>query len=272
MSSADTPELAAELLSIAVELAVAVGDRARDGRAAAAHGPDATTKSSPTDLVTEFDRASERSIVDGLRSARPLDGLVGEEGATTPSTSGITWLIDPIDGTTNFVYDLPMWAVSIAAADPVGGLVGVVYLPVLGELYTATRGGGAFCNGRPLRCGAVTDPAVALVATGFGYAPERRRAQSARLANLLHLVRDVRRMGAAAADLCFVAAGRLDAYFEEGLGPWDLAAGQLVAEEAGCRSGDFAGGPARPAEVLVANPALFESLAGIIRAASHADG
>jgi myo-inositol-1(or 4)-monophosphatase len=271
------------MLDLAVGLAREAGMLARRGRVAAtdaaaslAARATTATKSSATDLVTEFDRAAERLVVDGLRAARPADHIVGEEGtaADAPSSgvdgapSGITWFVDPIDGTTNFVYDLPIWAVSIAAADAHGPLVAVVDVPVLGEVFTAIRGRGAFLGSRRLRCGDVVDPAVALVATGFAYDPDRRRRQAARIAGLLHQVRDVRRMGAASVDLCFVAAGRLDAYFEEGLGPWDLAAGHLVASEAGCRLGDFDGGPPRPAEVLVANPVLWEPLARLIRAAS----
>jgi myo-inositol-1(or 4)-monophosphatase len=226
------------------------------------------TKSSATDVVTEFDRASEELIVGQLARHRPNDTIVGEEGSERSGTSGITWLIDPIDGTTNFLYDLPGWAVSIAAVDHAGPIVGAVYVPGRDELFTAHRGGGSRCNGRPIACTTLGEPAHALLATGFSYVPERRAAHAARVARLIDQVRDIRRLGAASVDLCYVACGRLDAYFEENLGPWDLAAGELIAREAGCRTGDLLGGVARPEQVLAANPALFEPLAELIRMAT----
>jgi myo-inositol-1(or 4)-monophosphatase len=255
----------ADLLALACSLARAAGSMAAEGRRGGV--PAGDTKSTATDMVTEFDRASERLIVEGLRAARPGDGLIGEEGSSHEGTSGIDWLVDPIDGTTNFLYDLPGWAVSIAAADRDGALVGAVYVPALDEMFAARRGAGATCNDRPLRCGTLASPATALVATGFSYSPERRGRHAARLAHVLPQVRDIRRFGAASVDLCHVAAGRVDAYVEEFLGPWDLAAGELIAREAGCRTGDLDGGPARPAQVLVANPALFEPLAALLREA-----
>ncbi len=246
-----------------------------DGRAAAGIAT-ADTKSSSTDVVTEFDRASEALIVAGIRAARPGDGIVGEEGTATVGTSGIHWLIDPIDGTTNFLYGLPGYAVSIAVRasvdDPADTLVGVVYVPTTGELFTATSGGGAFLNGEPIRCSATIDLSLALVGTGFSYQPERRSRQARRVATMIPHVRDIRRFGAAAPDLCYVAAGRLDVYFEEFLGPWDLAAGELIAREAGCRTGAIDGGPARPSSVLVANPALFDPARQLIRDADEALG
>lgn len=261
MATAD----AAELVVVAEGLARAAGALAaagrRDGRPATA------TKSTATDMVTAWDRASETLILHGLRDARPDDGVVGEEGGRQTGRSGVEWLVDPIDGTTNFLYDLPGWAVSIAAADDEGPLAGVVYVPALDELYSATRGGGATLNGVPIRCGTVTDPAVALLATGFSYDPQRREQHARRLVHVLPRVRDLRRLGAASVDLCHVAAGRVDAYVEEHLGPWDVAAGELIAREAGCRSGDLSGGPATPRQVLVANPALFDPLAALLREA-----
>jgi myo-inositol-1(or 4)-monophosphatase len=215
-------------------------------------------------MVTEFDRASERLIVERLAAARPDDAIVGEEGTATHGTTGVHWLIDPIDGTTNFLYDLPGYAVSIAAADADGALVGAVYIPALDELFAARRGGGATLDGVPISCGQLSLASSALVGTGFSYLPERRTAQAERVARLIPHVRDIRRLGAASVDLCFVAAGRLDAYFEEHLGPWDLAAGELIAREAGCRTGDFSSGPARPEQVLVANPTLFPALSELI--------
>jgi myo-inositol-1(or 4)-monophosphatase len=259
-----------ELLELASRLALAAGHMVRDGRAA--DGVARTdTKSSATDMVTEFDTASEALIVGGITSARPHDGIVGEEGTDTVGTSDIRWLIDPIDGTTNFLYGLPGYAVSIAACSPDDTEVGVVYVPATDELFAAVRGRGATLNGSPIRCGTATDLSLALVGTGFSYLPERRAVQARRVAAMLPRVRDIRRLGAAAADLCHVAAGRLDVYFEEFLGPWDLAAGELIAREAGCRTGDLLGGEVRPSSVLVANPALFPYAQALIAEADTAE-
>ena len=227
------------------------------------------TKSSSTDIVTEFDRASERLIVDRISAERPDDAIVGEEGAATEGPSGIHWLVDPIDGTTNFLYGLPGYGVSVAAMDSAGALAGAVYVPATDELFSAGRERGAALNGAPIGCSATTRLGQALVATGFSYVAERRRRQAERVVDVITEVRDIRRLGAASVDLCHAAAGRVDAYFEEFLGPWDLAAGELIAREAGCRTGDFDGGPARPSEVLVATPALFDQLAELIKKASR---
>ncbi len=258
--------LADELLLVASELARAAGDMALAGRKAGLHN--VQTKSTATDMVTEFDRASEKLIVEGIRERRPLDAIVGEEGASFTGTSGITWYIDPIDGTTNFLYDLPAWAVSIGAEDSHGPLAGVVYIPSLGEMFSATRGGGAFLNDSPIHCNIISDVSQALVCTGFSYSAEQRTIQAKRVSQFIHKIRDIRRAGAAAIDLCFVACGRIDAYFEENLHQWDIAAGILIAHEAGCRSGDFSGQPARPAEILTSAPAIFDQLSQLIMAAS----
>lgn len=252
-----------DLLALAERLAREAGTMAlrgrRSGSTLVSH-----TKSTSTDVVTEYDQASEELIVAGLRSARPHDGLIGEEGTATPGDSGIEWLIDPIDGTTNFLYDLPGWGVSIAARSQTDTEVGVVYVPTTDEMFSAARGEGARLNGEPIRCSTSTDLATALVATGFGYRPERRAAQARRLETLLPRVRDIRRFGAAAPDLCYVAAGRVDAYYEEWLNPWDLAAGELIAREAGCTTGSIDGGPVRPSSTLVAAPGVFDSLRSLL--------
>ncbi|MBI4885156.1 MAG: inositol monophosphatase [Actinobacteria bacterium] len=253
----------AELLALASDLALKAGRMVRDGRAELGI-VDASTKSSATDMVTEFDRASEALIVEGILGARPDDAIIGEEGTDTIGTSGVDWLIDPIDGTTNFLYDLPGWAVSIAARSTTGIEVGAVFVPATDELFTAFAGGGAFLNGRPIQCGDTDDLALALVATGFSYQVERRRSHARRVAAMLPRVRDLRRSGAAATDLCSVAAGRVDVYFEQWLGPWDLAAGELIAREAGCHLGGIDGGSLRPASVLAANPKLFPQMLALI--------
>lgn len=219
-----------------------------------------STKTSPTDLVTAMDRAAERLIVTALRAARPGDGVLGEEGSDDPGVTGVRWVIDPIDGTTNYVYDLPDYAVSIAAE--VSGLVevGVVFNPARDELYAARRGRGATLGGQPLRCSRQSSLAEALVATGFGYEAPRRTRQAAILTSVLPAVRDIRRRGAASLDLCAVATGRVDAYYERGLMPWDLAAGGLIATEAGGRVEGLRGRPAGYDLVVAAPPALFPAL------------
>ena len=229
------------------------------------------TKSSATDMVTEMDQRSEAMIVDHLLAARPADGLLGEEGASKSGTSGIVWVIDPLDGTTNYLYGHPGFSVSIAAVAGDVTLAGVVVDPVHGETYTATTGGGSRVNGRPLtgpRPGGLPE---ALVGTGFSYDPARRARQGQVVAAMLAQIRDLRRGGGAAVDLCLVAQGRLDAYYERGLAPWDLAAGCLIAQEAGAIVGDFDGGIAGPHGALAAHPDLFDLLAERLRAAGAAD-
>ena len=228
------------------------------------------TKTSPTDVVTEMDRASEALLVEGLLRARPDDGVLGEEGTTRPGTSGVQWVVDPLDGTTNYLYGLPAWAVSVAAEVDGRVVAAVVADPSHGEVFAATRGGGATCNGRPLAVGDGPGLATALVGTGFSYDAERRARQAAVLREVLPRVRDVRRAGAAALDLCWVAAGRLDAFYERGLQPWDLAAGALVAAEAGARTGDLDGGPASTAFALAAAPGLFTPLRDLLEMAGAA--
>ena len=252
-----------EMLVLASRLAREAGRMVREGRAQAGVSA-ALTKSTATDVVTEFDTASEALIVGGILAARPTDGIVGEEGTDTPGTSGVDWLIDPIDGTTNFLYGLPGWGVSIAARTELGTQVGVVYVPSVDELFTATAGGGAFLNGAPIACSTTDELALALVASGFSYAAERRALQAQRIALLMPQIRDLRRLGAAAPDLCNLAAGRVDVYFEQWLGPWDLAAGELIARESGCLTGSLDGGPVRPSSVLAANPALFHPMQRLI--------
>lgn len=255
-----------ELHDLATSLAREAGTMALAGRRRGL--TDVATKSTLTDMVTEYDRASEKLIVDALRTKRPSDAIVGEEGSSVDGSSGITWCIDPIDGTTNFLYALPNWAVSIGVADEHGPLAGAVYVAALDEMFSAIRGQGAWLNGEPIRCSTTTDVAHALVCTGFSYSAAQRTIQSARVARMIHEVRDIRRFGAASIDLCYVACGRLDAYFEENLFPWDIAAGALIAVEAGCRLGDFSGATVRPAQVLVSTPDVFDALSAMIQRAS----
>jgi myo-inositol-1(or 4)-monophosphatase len=245
------------LLSLATDLAREAGQLALSMREGIEQED---TKSSPTDVVTAADRAVERLLVAGILAARPHDGVLGEEGAGIAGTSGVRWVLDPIDGTTNYLYGLPQWAVSVGVEVDGRTGVGVVHDPSKDELWQAVRGGGAVLNGRPLRCSARDELGQAMVATGFGYDARRRAAQAAVLPDLLPVVRDVRRLGAASLDLCAVAAGRVDAYYEQGLNPWDLSAGGLVAQEAGARVEGLRGRPAGFDLTLAAGPGLFPAL------------
>jgi myo-inositol-1(or 4)-monophosphatase len=221
--------------------------------------------------VTVHDREAERIVVEGIEAARPDDAIVGEEGTDRLGASGISWYVDPIDGTTNFVYDLPAWSTSVAAGDADGMLVGAVYVPPIGELFAAAAGRGATLDGRPITHSGRRELALALVATGFSYVPSRRRQQAAVVEGLIGEVRDLRRFGSAAIDLCYVAAGRFDAYYETGLKRWDMAAGELIAREAGCLTGDFGGGPPRPSELVVAAPEIFPAMTALLAAAHTVD-
>lgn len=199
------------------------------------------SKSSATDEVSDADRASEALIVAAIRNAHPGDAIVSEEGGGSDGTSGRRWLVDPLDGTINYLYGIPHWCVTIACADADGPLAGVVLDPVRGELFSAARGGGAWLRptadggpgARRLRVSAVTDLGLSLLADGFSYDADERREQARREALIVPLVRDVRRMGSAALDLAYVAAGRVDAYGESGGHEWDWAAGRLLVSEAG---------------------------------------
>lgn len=223
------------------------------------------TKSTGTDMVTEMDRASERLIVDRIREARPDDAIVGEEGASVPGRSGVRWVIDPLDGTTNYLYRLPGWNVSVGVEVDGRPAVGAVSVPSTGDLFSAATGGGATRNDRPL---ALLDPApaaTALIGTGFSYEPEVRTAQARNLQALIGRVRDVRRSGAAAADLCSVAAGRLDAYYESGLAPWDHCAGSVIAREAGARVESFDDHPLPGTLVVAAHPSRWDEFVTLLR-------
>jgi myo-inositol-1(or 4)-monophosphatase len=211
-------------------------------------------------MVSDADRAAEEAISSVLRAARADDGLLGEEGLSASGSSGRRWVVDPLDGTTNYLYRYRAWAVSVAVEDADGALAGVVFDPLSDELFSASRGGGAFLNGAPVRVRDVDDLGRALIATGFGYDPEVRRGQAEVLLRVLPRVRDVRRAGAAALDLCHVAAGRLDGYYERGINHWDWAAGRLIVEEAGGRVVPLSGG--RPG-LAAAGPRLVDELAAL---------
>jgi myo-inositol-1(or 4)-monophosphatase len=258
------------LLGIAVDAAAEAG-RLLDSWRAPGRPEVIDTKSSPTDVVTEMDRRSEALITARIRAVRPGDAVLGEEGGQTPGNQDeparVRWVVDPLDGSVNYLYDLPDWAVSIAAEVDGIVLAGVVEVPRRGETFTAVAGRGAWlrvggdpATALPLRCTAGVALGQALVGTGFGYEPERRRVQGEVVAALLPRVRDIRRAGAAAVDLCSVAAGRLDAFYERGLNYWDYAAGGLIAREAGAVVGGLAGRAESPSMTVAAGPGLYAHL------------
>ncbi len=228
------------------------------------------TKSSATDLVTEMDQAIEAFLVGSILAVRPHDAIEGEEGSSRPGSSGVRWHIDPIDGTVNYVHGIPGFCVSIAAEVDRALVAGVVVSPLHGEVFTATRGGGALCNDSPIRCSNSIDLALALVGTGFSYQSVRRTQQAEVLTHALPRVADIRRVGSAALDLCWVACGRYDGYFEAGLSTWDYAAGALIAAEAGAVVGDLRGGPPSTDFVVAAPAALFGPLRDLLVASGAA--
>ncbi|HVQ89884.1 MAG TPA: inositol monophosphatase family protein [Mycobacteriales bacterium] len=255
----------AELLGVAVELAHLTGALIRDGREAAGAGLTADTKTTPTDLVTAVDKQAEQFLVEQLRERRPGDAVLGEEGADEAGSTGVRWLIDPIDGTVNFYYGVPQYAVSVAAEYAGQTVVGAVHNPISGETFMALRGAGSWLGSRKLTAaGRAASLDTALIGTGFGYDAGRRGAQGRILAGVLPRVANIRRLGSAALDLCFVAAGRLDGYFEQGLAPWDMAAGALVAAEAGALVSGLHGRPAGPAITVAAAPAVAGELVALL--------
>ncbi|MFI5734585.1 inositol monophosphatase family protein [Kribbella sp. NPDC051587] len=217
----------------------------------------AATKSTITDVVTAVDRESEELIRARVLQARPDDSFLGEEGDDVVGTSGVRWVVDPIDGTVNYLYDHPTYAVSIAVEVDGTTVAGVVVDAPKGEVFTATLGGGAFLDGKPIQASDCSELSRALVGTGFGYDPVRRQVQAEVVAHLIAKVRDIRRIGVGAIDLCYVACGRLDAVYERGLNPWDYGAGALIAAEAGAKVGGLHGEPVSPEMSIAAAPELF---------------
>ncbi|MGL5927810.1 MAG: inositol monophosphatase family protein, partial [Dermatophilaceae bacterium] len=233
-------------------------------------------KSTRTDPVTEMDRRSQQLLVDLLTEQRPTDGVLGEEGGGVTGTSGVTWVLDPIDGTVNYLYGFPGYAVSVAAVvgDPATEgawitVAGAVHDPVRGETFHAHLGGGARLTNRhgtsSLRTSARTDLGLALVATGFGYAAAVRERQARCLVDVIGRVRDIRRAGSAALDLCAVAAGRVDGYYESGLNIWDRAAAQLVVREAGGIVGGASGDEPERLLTWAATPGIASALSALVR-------
>jgi myo-inositol-1(or 4)-monophosphatase len=271
------------LLEVAIEAARMAGtllhERARHGAER-----EVASKSTPTDLVSEADLASERAIRELLAARRPQDGFMGEEGGSSESASGLSWLVDPLDGTVNFLFGIPQWCVSVAVRDADGTLAGAVYDPNRDELFTATRGGRAELRGPggarelhgPLGAAARSEslgdsPAFAreelrsaMVATGLAYDADVREAQGRVLARLVGRVRDIRRFGSAALDLTWTAAGRYDAYFERSVKQWDIAAGALICERAGLRVVDLPVFENLPWGILVGPPDLLDPLLELV--------
>ena len=249
--------MSAQLLELAVDIAVEAGALLLRRRHDAG---EVTYKTSDTDPVSEADRASEALVTKRLGALRPDDGLLGEEGVDRRGTTGLRWVVDPLDGTVNFLYGSPAWCVSIACEDERGALLGVVHQPATGATFTALRSHGAALDGRGLQVNDPVELARALVATGFSYDGEQRARQARAVAVLLPQVRDIRRVGSAALDLCAVASGEVDAYFEDTTSRWDWAAGALVAAEAGAVVAPLRDG------LVVAGRALFEPLRAAVSA------
>ena len=217
-------------------------------------------------MVSDADRLAEEAIAALIRRERPDDGLIGEEGAAAGGASGRRWVVDPLDGTTNYLYGFPVWAISVAVEDEDGPLAGVVLDPTRDELIAAARGGGTTLNGAPVRVREDTPLERSLIATGFGYEADRRAQQAGVAQHVLPRVRDVRRAGAAAVDIAWVAAGRLDGYYERGLKPWDWAAGRLLVTEAGGAVADL---PGEPVGLVAASSGLIGELLDLVAAAER---
>ncbi len=279
-STVVTPEQVDALVRVAQDVALRAGALVHEGRPGDVRV--AATKSSAVDVVTAMDLASEELVRTALAELRPDDGVLGEEGGYRAGASGVTWVVDPIDGTVNYLYGIPAYAVSLAAvvdpdADAAGTapdpatwtvLAGCVHAPAQGRTYTAGRGRGAHEDGRPLRLGPPAPLGECLVGTGFGYVAARRRTQARVLVELLPRVRDIRRAGSAALDLCDVAAGRLDLHYERGLQPWDMAAASLVVLEAG---GDVRGLRGRPAGAAMTVAGPGERVADLVALLTELD-
>ena len=256
------------LRDLAVRLATAAGALVREGRPERVEV--AATKSSDVDPVTAMDRASEDLLRELIRAERPDDAIMGEEGDDVAGTSGLTWVLDPIDGTVNYLYGVASWSVSVAVVlgppDPAAWTVvaGCVHSVADGRTWSAGLGEGATRDGAPVRVGSAPSLGRSLVGTGFGYDADRRAQQAQVLAHVLPRIRDIRRLGSAAIDLCLLADGSLDLYYERGLNPWDMAAGVVVATEAGAVVTGLRGGPAGTAMTVAGSPELVPQLTALL--------
>lgn len=252
-----------ELLSLAEEAARRAGELLLGRFRGKASG--VGTKSSPTDPVSDADRDSERLLLALIHDARPDDAVLGEEGGERAGTGEFEWILDPLDGTVNFLYGIPVWCVSVAVRDREGLLAGVIHDPNRAETFTALRGGGAHLDGAPIRVSDEDDVSHALVATGFSYDAAIRAIQADVAARLLPDVRDVRRAGSAALDFCSLACGRVDGYYESWLAPWDRSAGELIVKEAGAVVSDLAPPAGDAVGVVAANRVLHPILDELVR-------
>ena len=259
-----------QLLELAQSAARAAGDLLLDRWRRPARG--VVSKSTPTDVASDADRDSERLLKQLILGRRPDDGIVAEETGERPSRSGITWILDPLDGTVNFLFGIPEWCVSIAVEDEAGAVAGVVYNPNREEMFSATRGGGACLNGSPIEASGKDDLATALIGTGFAYVPEARAVQAQRLPRLLPRVRDIRRAGSAALDLAAVACGRLDGDFEAPMERWDKAAGTLLVREAGGTVSELDGPLDLSPGVIAAGSNLHDELRALVLGTAAAGG
>ena len=255
--------MSAELLELATNVAQQAGELLLEHYVSAATGVDA--KSTPTDLVSDADRESEQLIKDLIAKERPHDGFLAEESGGESTRSDLTWIIDPLDGTVNYLFRIPAWCVSIAVRDGNGLVAGVVHEPNRAETFAARRGGGATLNGKPIRVSDKSDLSQALVGTGFAYDVPTRSVQAAVVARVLPKVRDVRRGGSAALDLSYLACGRLDGFYEAHMMEWDKAAGILIIEEAGGVVTPLTDPSGVSDGVIAANPALHPALQRLVR-------
>jgi myo-inositol-1(or 4)-monophosphatase len=252
-----------ELLDIAVEIAHGAGELLADYFRKPAEQVE--SKSTPTDLVSAADKAAESLILDMISATRPDDGVLSEEGGGETSSSGLTWVVDPLDGTINFLFGLASWCVSIAIEDADGGLVGVVHQPTTNETFTAIRGGGAQLNGHPIHVSDRAELAKALIGTGFAYDARAREVQAAIVTRVLPKTRDIRRAGSAALDLSALACGRLDGFYEAPMERWDKAAGVLLIQEAGGVVTELEAPYDLSPGVIAANPTLHPQLERLVR-------
>jgi myo-inositol-1(or 4)-monophosphatase len=256
-------EIEDELLDVAVAAAERAGRLLRERFEA---GPELSveTKTTPTDLVSEADYAAQRAIRETLDDRRPDDGFLGEEGGDVDGSTGLRWIVDPLDGTVNFLFGIPQWCVSVAVLDAGGGLVGVVHDPIRRETFAGIRGQVPRLNGKVMVRRDASDLKTAMVATGFAYDAKVRAQQALVIGGLIDRVRDIRRFGSAALDMAWTAAGRYDAYFERTVKPWDIAAGKILCLGVGLELRDMPATPALPYGILAASPGLIGELYGLI--------
>lgn len=255
-----------------VELAMSIAGATGELLLARPERIEIDTKSSATDVVTQMDRKAEAYIVAQLAKHRPDDAILGEEGANSKGSSGLQWVIDPIDGTVNYLHQIPHWCVSIGLRDLKSGdaLAGVIYAPVYDQMYISSQGLGAWVvsqgEARILKVSGCTGLSSAVIGTGFGYASARRASQARVLTQVLPRVADIRRLGSCAIDLCLVADGVLDGYYERGVNDWDHAAGELIAREAGAISSGLRGNKVGNDMIVVTTPAINADLIAILEA------